>query len=199
LFLLCSNPAMLPNRLPRAGDAAPFELDFDPVPVRARKDGWTPARQAAFIAALRETRCVLEACRRVGLSSESAYRLYRRADAASFRRAWHAAFARAEPPRPSTSGAPSTSPPAPPPRAPFTAVALWPVPKSAPPPASCISSTSSTSPTSATTNGMCQKRQLHQLPRDHQLPDAAPPRGRPAYSAEAFARAARAAVKARAR
>jgi hypothetical protein len=88
--------------------------DFDPVPVRARKDGWTPARQIAFIAALRQTRCVLAACRRVGLSSESAYKLYRRPDAASFRRAWHAA---------GPSLQPSTSPP-PPPRAPFTAVAL---------------------------------------------------------------------------
>jgi hypothetical protein len=45
---------------------------------------------------------------------------------------------------------------------------------------------------------MCQKRQLHQLPRGHQLNDAAPPRERPAYSPEAFARAARAALKARA-
>ena len=84
-------------------------------------------------------------------------------------------------------------------RAPFTAVALWPVPKMAPPPASCISSSSSTSPTSAETNGACRTRQVHQLPRGHQLDRAAPPRERPAYSLEAFARAVRAARRARAK
>jgi hypothetical protein len=171
--------------------------DFDPVPVRARKDGWTPARQIAFIAALRQTRCVLEACLRVGVSSESAYKLCRRPDAESFRRAWHAARADAGPPlHSSTSGAPSTSAPARPVRAPFAAVALWPVPDRASPPASCRSSTSSTSPTSAETNGTCRTRQVHQLPRGRQLPGAAPPRERPAYSLEAFARIARAARKA---
>jgi len=80
-----------------------FALDFDPVPVRYRRDGWTPERQRTFIAGLRECRCVLEACRRVGRSSESAYKLYRRPDAASFRRAWDAALTSARPQRrPST-------------------------------------------------------------------------------------------------
>lgn len=65
-----------------------FTPRFRPVPVRARRDGWTPARQAAFIEALGRTRCVAVACRAVGLSSQSAYTLYRRADAQDFRAAW---------------------------------------------------------------------------------------------------------------
>ena len=74
-------------------------LSFTPVPVRARHDGWTPGRQAAFIAFLRVTGCIDEACRRVGRSRESAYKLYRRPDAASFRAAWDSALAAAAPAR----------------------------------------------------------------------------------------------------
>jgi hypothetical protein len=70
-------------------------LSFTPVPVRARRDGWTPARQSAFIAYLRVTGCIDESCRRVGRSRESAYKLYRRPDAASFRAAWDSALAAA--------------------------------------------------------------------------------------------------------
>lgn len=66
--------------------------DFDPVPVRERHDGWTRERQAEFIAALGETGCVTDSCRRVGMSIESAYRLRRRFDARSFRLAWDAAL-----------------------------------------------------------------------------------------------------------
>ena len=50
--------------------------DFTPVPLRARRDGWTAERQRAFIAALRETRRVGEACRRVGMARKGAYQLY---------------------------------------------------------------------------------------------------------------------------
>jgi hypothetical protein len=67
-------------------------LSFTPVPVRYRRDGWTPARQRVFIAALAESGCVLAACRRVGKSAEAAYRLARRPDAAAFRAAWEAAL-----------------------------------------------------------------------------------------------------------
>lgn len=180
---------MSSNRL--SAEAAAAALDFEPVPLRYRRDGWTPARQAAFIAALRRTRCILAACREVGVSAAAAYKLYRHPAAASFRCAWHAAFAgprRARPP--STSAGPSTSAPTRAPRAPFTAVALWPMPRPAAPAASCPSSISSTSPTSTETNSSCQTRQVRQLPRDHQPPDAAPPRERPAYSFEAFVRSA---------
>jgi molybdenum-dependent DNA-binding transcriptional regulator ModE len=48
------------------------QITFDPVPVRARRDGWTVERQYAFIEALAETGMVEEACRRVGMSRTSA-------------------------------------------------------------------------------------------------------------------------------
>jgi hypothetical protein len=65
---------------------------FDTVPVRDRHDGWTPERQHAFIAALAESGCVTEACRAVGMTSQSAYRLRRHFDAQGFRLAWDAAL-----------------------------------------------------------------------------------------------------------
>lgn len=58
---------------------------------RHRHDGWTPARQVAFLRALRETACVRSACRHVGLSSTSAYRVKKRIPA--FSAAWDAALA----------------------------------------------------------------------------------------------------------
>jgi len=67
-------------------------LDFDTVPVRDRHDGWTPERQHAFIAALAESGCVAEACKTVGMTSQSAYRLRRHFDAQGFRLAWDAAL-----------------------------------------------------------------------------------------------------------
>lgn len=54
--------------------------------LRQRHDGWTPARQAAFLQALRETACVREACTVVGLSSTSAYRT--RGRVPEFAEAW---------------------------------------------------------------------------------------------------------------
>lgn len=68
------------------------DLAFEPVPTRARRDGWTPERQTGFIEALAECACVDEACRRVGLSSSGAYALRRRFDALSFRQAWDIAL-----------------------------------------------------------------------------------------------------------
>lgn len=75
-------------------EPSPSETDFsfDAVPVRERHDGWTVQRQAEFIAALAETGCVLDSCKRVGMSAESAYRLRRRLDARGFRLAWDAAL-----------------------------------------------------------------------------------------------------------
>lgn len=67
-------------------------MDFAPVPVRHRHDGWTAARQIAFIEALAETGCVEHACNRVGMSHVSAYRLRRHADGGLFRTAWDAAL-----------------------------------------------------------------------------------------------------------
>lgn len=61
---------------------------FSPVPLRARADGWTPERQAAFLGALAETGSVGEAARRVGMARETAYRLRRKPGAGSFAAAW---------------------------------------------------------------------------------------------------------------
>lgn len=73
-------------------DGAPAEPAFEPVRVRPRHDGWTPERQIQFIRALAECGCVRDACRRVGMSGESAYALARRPDAQSFRVAWELAL-----------------------------------------------------------------------------------------------------------
>lgn len=59
--------------------------------LRERRDGWTLARQAAFLEALRNTACVRDACRVVGLSSTSAYRVRRRLP--EFAAAWDHALA----------------------------------------------------------------------------------------------------------
>jgi hypothetical protein len=63
------------------------------VPVRARRDGWTPDRQRRFIASLALEGCASRAARAVGLSRESAYRLRTRRGAQSFAAAWDAALA----------------------------------------------------------------------------------------------------------
>jgi len=83
---------MTRKRTARAGEQAPSAPDFEPVPLRYRRDGWTPARQVAFIRALAECGCVRDACKRVGMSPESAYELARRPDAQSFRVAWEIAM-----------------------------------------------------------------------------------------------------------
>lgn len=62
--------------------------EFHPVELRPRHDGWTAEKQIAFIEALAETACVEHACRQVGMTPQSAYRLRRRECAAAFRRAW---------------------------------------------------------------------------------------------------------------
>ncbi|GAB5348881.1 hypothetical protein [Alteriqipengyuania sp. 357] len=51
---------------------------FRPVPLRARRDGWSPWRQCAFLAQLYFTGSVAAAARRVGMSRASAYRLRER-------------------------------------------------------------------------------------------------------------------------
>jgi hypothetical protein len=68
------------------------ELDFVPVGVRYRYDGWTPDKQLAFIERLSDCGCVEEAARAVGMSRTAAYALRRRRDAQAFRMAWDAAM-----------------------------------------------------------------------------------------------------------
>lgn len=73
--------------------AAPFP--FTPVPGRARHDGWTPARQHRFVAALGDLGTVSAAARVVGMSAKSAYALRGRAgEDSGFVRAWDAALDR---------------------------------------------------------------------------------------------------------
>jgi len=69
------------------------ELAFTPVPVRARHDGWTPARQTAFIHRLALCGSVSTAARAVGVTRKSAYRLRERPGAGSFAGAWDNALA----------------------------------------------------------------------------------------------------------
>lgn len=62
---------------------------FTPVPLtRGRKDGWTPARQRIFIAALQATGVVAKAAKAAGMSAVSAYKLRKREGAESFAAAW---------------------------------------------------------------------------------------------------------------
>jgi hypothetical protein len=68
----------------------PTLIPFTPAAVSKRHDGWTAARQTAFVEALAETACVEESCRRVGMSDSSAYRL--RLRDAYFAEAWDAAL-----------------------------------------------------------------------------------------------------------
>lgn len=78
---------MLPTRAP-----APHIPDFTPVPRRPRSDGWTEARQRAFIAALAATGSATIAADTVGLCVSGAYALRRGPSAASFVRAWDEAL-----------------------------------------------------------------------------------------------------------
>ncbi|HEV7661853.1 MAG TPA: hypothetical protein VGO55_18590 [Allosphingosinicella sp.] len=66
--------------------------DFTPIPVRYRKDGWTPERQYLYVAALARTGHAGKAARAVGMTEQSAAKLRRRPDAASFNAACAAAF-----------------------------------------------------------------------------------------------------------
>ncbi|MFL6845941.1 MAG: hypothetical protein ACJ8ER_13800 [Allosphingosinicella sp.] len=71
-------------------DDSPHDLlAFEPVPsASARRDGWTPERQRAFIAALARCGSVSMAARHVGKSVRGVYKLRARPGAESFARAW---------------------------------------------------------------------------------------------------------------
>lgn len=57
-------------------------------PERCRRDGWTAARQLAFLGALIRTRSVTAAARAAGMSRESAYRLRKREPDGLFALSW---------------------------------------------------------------------------------------------------------------
>ena len=66
---------------------------FAPVPRAARRrDGWTPDRQHAFVAALARLPSVAAASRSVGMSARSAHRLRASPGAEGFARAWDEAL-----------------------------------------------------------------------------------------------------------
>lgn len=72
---------------------------FSPVPMRSRADGWTPRRQARFLAELAITRSVGAAARKVKMARETTYRLRRRPGAESFAAAWDQALGKVTPKR----------------------------------------------------------------------------------------------------
>ncbi len=71
----------------------PNSLGFDPVPVRARHDGWTADDQCLFILKLARGCLIDEAAKALGHSRQSAYALRRRKDALGFAQAWDRAIA----------------------------------------------------------------------------------------------------------
>ena len=92
-------PAILPEgarlealaaSLPSQGGNEPApKIGFQPVPrKRNRRSGWTEERQRAFIAALASCGSVRAACRHVGLSVPTVYRLLSLEGAESFADAW---------------------------------------------------------------------------------------------------------------
>lgn len=66
-------------------------LEFDPVSLRHRIDGFTPAKQREYVEALADSGVARYAAARIGMSEQSVNRLRRRPEAASFNRACEAA------------------------------------------------------------------------------------------------------------
>jgi hypothetical protein len=79
-------PATLPAPAEPPPAPAPDTLDFEPVPLRFRRDGWTPERQREYVEALADTGVARQAAARVGMSETSVNRLRRRPEARSFDR-----------------------------------------------------------------------------------------------------------------
>ena len=68
--------------------------EFTPVPLRPRRDGWTPERQYGYVIALAAYGHGGRAAEAVGMTEQSAARLRRRPEAAAFNRlcaAWQQA------------------------------------------------------------------------------------------------------------
>ena len=88
-------PTAPPVRYSGVMDVPAF-LRFAPVPVRARRDGWTPVLQRRFILNLARGMPAAEAARSVGRSRQTAYALRDKPGAEEFAAAWDAAveFAR---------------------------------------------------------------------------------------------------------
>jgi hypothetical protein len=79
--------------MPEPVEQPPALTDFTPVPrLHLRSDGWSPEVQRSFIEWLADLASVTEACRMVGRSTTSAYRLKRHPEAGEFAVAWDAAL-----------------------------------------------------------------------------------------------------------
>jgi hypothetical protein len=79
----------LPPRLAALVEDLPLdELEFTPVPVRARRDGWSPECQRAFILRLALCGSASAAARAIGKTRRSAYRLREHEGSESFVLAW---------------------------------------------------------------------------------------------------------------
>lgn len=75
-------------------DSLPPDLEFEPVPRRARSNGLTPKRQRLFIKYLALTGSVQAACRAIGCSDHAIYHLRNSPGADSFAQAWERAVER---------------------------------------------------------------------------------------------------------
>ena len=80
-----------PSSFPPAGDDT-ADAQLPATIDTARHDGWTPARQAAFLRELGANHSVSAAAKAVGMSRQSAYRLRARLRGKPFDKAWDAAF-----------------------------------------------------------------------------------------------------------
>lgn len=89
-----SPKSALPCRMSQRPDPSAFASDTpgQAAPRATRHDGWTRARQAAFLRQLSATHSVTEAARSVGMSRQSAYRLRSRLKGQAFDLAWEVAF-----------------------------------------------------------------------------------------------------------
>jgi hypothetical protein len=70
-------------------------LDFAPVPVRARHDGWTPKKQYFFILGLARGFTPARAAAILGMTRKTAYELRKMPGGEGFATAWRAAVTRA--------------------------------------------------------------------------------------------------------
>jgi hypothetical protein len=88
-----SDPYSLPPRLAAMAASLPLHaLAFTPVPGRARRDGWSPERQQAFILRLALCGCVNAWAKAVEMRARGAHKLRERPGAESFAAAWDKAL-----------------------------------------------------------------------------------------------------------
>lgn len=72
-------------------EAAPAFYAYQPVELRARKDGWTAERQRTFLTTLADTGSIAQAARAAAITPRSAWRLRNHPKGAAFGRAMDAA------------------------------------------------------------------------------------------------------------